>query len=286
MQTKVFISFSGEASMELASHLKQFLRRTVVTINPWMSSDIKRGKIWLQDLLNSLKDAKYGLLCLTPQNLESSWIHFEAGMLAKQIDIEDDEAKVIPILFGVDKSRISEPLKVFQNVEFSRKAILEIVQDINAVSEHEIPEDILLNNFDNNWDHFENSVTETQRKYMKTKEDFDKSKFNDKAALKEVLQLCRNMYRSQQSGKKIRTSVSSSRMKATSKIKQLIADKESDDAIIQVVRDSFPITIGRLGWNEQDLRDLVEKQKKSQVTRPSRPTTPDHSERAPANDEA
>jgi len=41
--------------------------------------DMPKGKVWFQTIENELKEAKAGIICLTPENLEKQWILFEAS---------------------------------------------------------------------------------------------------------------------------------------------------------------------------------------------------------------
>jgi hypothetical protein len=70
-------------------------------------------------------------LCITPENLSSEWILFEAGALSKSML----DAKVIPLLFGLELSDLSGPLSQFQALKIDQKGIMDVITAINAVSE-------------------------------------------------------------------------------------------------------------------------------------------------------
>jgi hypothetical protein len=44
--------------------------------------DIETGSGWLARIKNELEATSYGIICLTPQNLDAPWLHFEAGALS------------------------------------------------------------------------------------------------------------------------------------------------------------------------------------------------------------
>src|SRR5689334_22311711 len=83
---KLFLCWSGNRSKEFAEILMHWLPKVVgPKLQPTMSSKIEKGVGWLEALLTHVEGADAGLLCLTPENLTSSWIHFEAGMLGKAV---------------------------------------------------------------------------------------------------------------------------------------------------------------------------------------------------------
>ncbi|MGA9601795.1 MAG: toll/interleukin-1 receptor domain-containing protein [Methylocystis sp.] len=85
--TKVFISWSGEASHSIATTLHEWLPVILQNIKPFISSeDLRKGGRWGKDLAEQLQHTNFGIICLTPSNLESPWILFEAGALSKFID--------------------------------------------------------------------------------------------------------------------------------------------------------------------------------------------------------
>jgi len=84
---KVFITFSGERSRSVASALHRWIPRVLQSVAPWLSEeDIQKGKRWRPEVAKALSETHFGILCLTPDNLLSPWIHFEAGALAKSIE--------------------------------------------------------------------------------------------------------------------------------------------------------------------------------------------------------
>jgi hypothetical protein len=65
------------------------------------------------------------------RNLSSEWILFEAGALSKSML----DAKVIPLLFGLELGDLSGPLSQFQALKIDQKGIMDVITAINAVSE-------------------------------------------------------------------------------------------------------------------------------------------------------
>ena len=82
----VFISWSGERSKHVALGLRDWLPAILQTAKPWMSeSDIDKGARGVEEIGKALSDIEIGIVCLTPENLDSRWILFEAGALSKTL---------------------------------------------------------------------------------------------------------------------------------------------------------------------------------------------------------
>lgn len=126
---KVFISWSGQLSKELAEVLKNWIPKVIQAAKPFYSPhDISKGSRWNNDISKELDDTKVGLICLTQDNLNSPWIMFEAGALSKNVD----NSKVCPILFNVDTSQIIGPLTQFQaTTKFSKEEIYKTISMLN-----------------------------------------------------------------------------------------------------------------------------------------------------------
>lgn len=126
---KVFISWSGEVSFEVAKVLKEWIPCVIQDVQPYFSSeDIDKGARWSTDIAKELEAASFGILCVTKDNLESKWLNFEAGALSKAID----KAKVCPLLFRLKPSDISEsPILQFQMANVSKNDIYKLFKSVN-----------------------------------------------------------------------------------------------------------------------------------------------------------
>ncbi len=123
-KTSVFLAWSGSVSQKMAGLLKEYLPLFVRNIAIFMSEDITKGKRWHAEIANALGSTKFGILCLTPENLASEWIHFEAGALSKTID---DSTHVCPLLLDVKKSDLKEPLASFHATIFDKEEFKKLV---------------------------------------------------------------------------------------------------------------------------------------------------------------
>lgn len=141
---KVFISWSGDKSKQLAQVLTGWFKEALHSIEPFFSPDIPKGKKWFETITNELKDSKYGLICLTKDNYRKPWILFEAGVLST--------TEVCPILFDLDNSDLqSNPLSSFQSTKFSKDDFKILFETLNKNSEKPIDDRTLDKVFENNW---------------------------------------------------------------------------------------------------------------------------------------
>ncbi|MBX3209877.1 MAG: toll/interleukin-1 receptor domain-containing protein [Labilithrix sp.] len=126
---KVFLSWSGKRSRAVATALREWLPNVVNALQPWMSEeDIAAGARWSLEIAGSLKEAGFGVVCVTPENWERPWLLFEAGALAKAFD----SARVAPYLFGFkDKSLPGSPLSQLQAKLANKEDSFDLVKALN-----------------------------------------------------------------------------------------------------------------------------------------------------------
>ena len=151
---RVFLSWSGETSLKVASALRDWLPSVIQSVKPYLSAeDINKGARWSADVAKELEAAAYGIICLTPDNLTAPWIHFEAGALSKTLD----KSYVTSFLFNVLRSSVEGPLVQFQSVLNDQQDIFKMVASINATADAEQRLDtaVLKKTFELWWPHLE-----------------------------------------------------------------------------------------------------------------------------------
>jgi hypothetical protein len=157
---EVFISWSGTRSKYLASALRQWLSRVIQILRPWMSEeDIPAGGRWTQDVTRNLETAKFGIICLTPENLAEPWLLFEAGALAKLVD----SSFVCPYLLGLEPEQIKGPLAQFQAKRANKADTFSLLRSINGRLNSIAPDTSLLGSdleaaFDHWWPDLESNI--------------------------------------------------------------------------------------------------------------------------------
>ena len=147
---KVFLSWSGDVSRDVAQALHDWIPLVVQGAKPFVSAgDIVKGQRWSDVLSNELDKAAYGIICVTKGNLRSTWLHFESGAISKAID----KSYVSPFLFNVDPAQVQGPLQQFQFTVFNERDILSLIQSINGCLEPELrlTDDIIRREFDAWW---------------------------------------------------------------------------------------------------------------------------------------
>jgi hypothetical protein len=142
---RVFLSWSGRSSRQVAEALHDWLPRVIQAVRPWLSAqDIDAGARWSDDLARELQSNAFGVLCVTRENMEKPWLLFEAGALSRTIQ----SARVCPFLLGLRSADLVGPLAQFQAVEAEEEHLLMLVASINrALGDNRLPDDQLEESF-------------------------------------------------------------------------------------------------------------------------------------------
>jgi len=152
---KVFLGWSGERSQAMAVALRDWLPLVLHYAEPWVSeTDIAAGERWADAIATELDACNFGIVCVTPENLNSPWILFEAGSLSKSLE----NSRVIPLLLDLELSGIAGPLAQFQAKKIDKAGVEEAVQSINKSAAEPVPEARAKQLFDALWSDLENKV--------------------------------------------------------------------------------------------------------------------------------
>jgi hypothetical protein len=143
---ELFISWSGNRSKALARRLTEWLPSIIPSVRPFFSEEIAGGTLWSKALLANLESAQFGIICVTTENLHSSWLNFEAGSLWKRFS---DGLPVCPLLLGLQPSDLTGPLSLFQARSFSEEGIKAICRQLAELTD--LPERRLVINFEAVW---------------------------------------------------------------------------------------------------------------------------------------
>lgn len=184
---KVFISWSGELSQSIAKELSEWLPSIIQSIEVFYSpDDIKKGENWDSRLTNELQDSKYGIVCLTPENVLAPWIHFEAGALSKTLD-----SRVSALMINVVTSDIQGPLSRFQATKLEKVDFYQLLVSINEVADSPINEKVLQKSFDAIWDKMYENINNIVKVSEKRGEKVSQQNKDGNTILEEILQLIR-----------------------------------------------------------------------------------------------
>jgi hypothetical protein len=152
---RVFISWSGEPSRTIARNLASWMRAVVQHVRPWVSDeDIKSGERWNDALSQELEKSDYGILCVTRANQAAPWLMFEAGALAKRLDV----ARVVPLCIDLEPSDITSPLQAFQARRLEKESMRRLVYELWEIGDPSRRREDVETLFDPMWPGFEAKI--------------------------------------------------------------------------------------------------------------------------------
>ena len=116
----------------------------------FVSDDIDKGATWFESIEDRLEKADAGIVCLTAENLNSPWMHFEAGALARRLSSrdqkshasskkpkpKDDATRLFPLLMGVSGAQLQGPLGAYQGTNVTQADLGRMIKSIASVLGH------------------------------------------------------------------------------------------------------------------------------------------------------
>ena len=149
-KTKIFISWSGDRSKKVAVVLRKWIRQVIQFLDPWMSSeDIAKGERGFEDIVQNLTESKASIICMTPDNLTSEWVHFESGFIAGKVG----KPRLWTFIIGFNPANLTGPLREYQWTACERDDVWKLVKSMNTVRGPEfLPEPQLQDVFDTYWE--------------------------------------------------------------------------------------------------------------------------------------
>jgi len=155
---RVFVSWSGEFSHRLATAMREWLPKLLPAVDVFLSSeDIRKGSRWFNDIATELEASDFGILCVTPDNVDAPWLLFEAGALSKKTGT----ARVCPLLLGLRPDHLQEPLRYFNAATTEKDDVLRLVRSANEASgEQRIATATLEAAFASQWNQLDSVVNE------------------------------------------------------------------------------------------------------------------------------
>lgn len=163
---EIFVSWSGETARTIAEALQRFLRNVDSKLNCWVSTEIRNGSQWRNELNRRLNSVDAGIFCITPDNINSTWMAFEAGAIAMSSAQPEADRKrpCCPLFFNVDPNQLKGPFKGFQHAVCERDSIFNLVHSLNnQAGTAKIDESTLASNLDAHWKDLANVLTELSR---------------------------------------------------------------------------------------------------------------------------
>lgn len=246
---KVFISWSGKTSGELAKIFRDWLPSVIQAVKPYYSTDdIAKGMRGNTVIAKELEQAGVGILCLTPDNLDAPWIMFEAGALSKKLDT----SRVCPILFaGLETTDLKGPLVQFQAAKFNKKEIREMLTMVNKeLVENALETKVLDSVFEKWWPDLEQRV---ESLFSRSSESAPKTIRNDRELLEEILAITRSI------GPDVRALALADRLRRTTARLRVDSDREPREPLIGSTEAiALASLLKEKGWAANSLRSILE----------------------------
>ncbi|WP_328810606.1 TIR domain-containing protein [Rhodococcus sp. NBC_00294] len=154
---KVFISWSGDLSREVTRVIRHWLPKMFDRIDPWMSDiDIQAGTRGLTLIEERLNESQFGIIVITVDNMEKTWLNFEAGALSKKFG-ESVLSRVVPIMVDLDSVyQITGPIRQFQAVKLDQNGMRSLLESIAQVTGNDW--DSIKTRFEWSWQEFEEAL--------------------------------------------------------------------------------------------------------------------------------
>ncbi len=136
---KIFLCWSKSRSKAVAGAWAKLLPEIIQGITPILSTRFQKGKEWYRLLRRDLDEAKTGIVFLTPENLNSPWIHFEAGALATAVGNHDGD--VFTYLYNLDPGQLTGPLTAYHSTVATKEDTRRLVVDLSTALNREPPDE-------------------------------------------------------------------------------------------------------------------------------------------------
>jgi len=160
------------------------------------ADDIEKGLRWSTEIAAQLENTNFGLICLTPENLEAPWIMFETGALSKTLE----RTFVCPFLFRIEETDLKGPLAQFQATKAEKDDTRKLIYTINkACGNSALEADRIDRAFEQWWPQLEQALRDVPlagARFLPKRTDND--------MLQEILEIVRAESRESQTFSRIR----------------------------------------------------------------------------------
>ena len=131
----------------MAKALADWLPNVVQAVKPWFSSEhLQKGSRWAEELFSVLENSRVGVLCITPSNVHSPWVSFEAAACSTKVG-----GRVFTLLHRIPSAEVNGPLGIFNHTVSEHDDMLRLVRGINAQLDLPLPDAQLQKAFDRWW---------------------------------------------------------------------------------------------------------------------------------------
>lgn len=115
-----------------------WIRVAFPTLDPWLSSDMEKGKSWATTLLDGLTNSSLGILCVTAE-AKHDWMAFEAGAL---LEPAGDTRTPFALLIDPDRAQLAaSPIGALAGFSGDGTGLQELAIHLSELCGHPISED-------------------------------------------------------------------------------------------------------------------------------------------------
>lgn len=187
---KVFISWSGKRSRDVAAALREWLPQVLNAAVPFVSTrDVSAGDRWATEIAERLEEADFGIVCVTRENQLEPWLNYEAGAIAKLAAA----SRVVPLAINLSPAEIVPPLGHFQGTEATKEGISDIVRSMNEACLSPRPEKDLNKALEKWWPDLEEELKRIDQRAYSIETETTSSPRKDREILEEVLHTVRGL---------------------------------------------------------------------------------------------
>lgn len=190
---EIFVSWSGQGSLShrLAETLHKYLPKIHEAWDPFVSSeDLIPGMNWIPSLFTQLEKSHFGILCLSPECLHNRpWVYFEAGAIAKRMDV----SRVVPFLIDINPHDLPKPLSYFQAAVADYDGFSDLLKALGDACDfdHSVME-IVVDRFEVYWPRIEKEI-ENARSRTNLRNVPPAVSKSDRELLTDLLDYCRSL---------------------------------------------------------------------------------------------
>jgi hypothetical protein len=176
----------------MAEALHGWLRRVIQSARPFHSDkDIESGAFWDEAIRANLKNARFAIVCCTPENVTAPWLNYEAGALAERL-----EGRTAPLLLGAKPAALGvSPVSRLHAQEADRVGVLHVIRSLNANLLQPLEEGLLADEFADKWPRLEEKLRGIPAPTVKVDER------SERDMLEEVVGLGRQLSSTSQNGR-------------------------------------------------------------------------------------
>jgi hypothetical protein len=252
---KVFVSWSGKKSRDVARAFGDWLPLVLHAIEPFVSAkDIRAGTRWQAEIAKELDDTDFGLICVTKENQNAEWLNFEAGALAKSVN----SSRVVPLAVDLSPADIANPLGQFQAMRLTREDIGEVLASMNEACSSPIEEANLGKAVDKWWPDLEGELTKVENRNYGGEATPPSPARNDRELLEEVLDSVRGLGRAPMATPRTFVGDSESAERAAEELGEVIMSQDNGITAWSTRTDGNVITIETNSEPTDELRGAAD----------------------------